>query len=284
MKRDAYKYVWPAKGVSKRRRRAALPKQTETRKEAYRWKKRHEKRPICVRRNMKRDVNMCVTCKMRFKKGEDARRFQGEKGHEKGQEKRPMSVKRDMKRDMKTEFYTWTWKETHTCVLPANSVSHRRRRAALPKRKETWKEAYICEKRHEKRRIWICVTWKTRGAFKTKRDMKRGLYMWKETCKETCTCVWPAKGVSKRRRRAALRKQTETRKEAYRWKKRHEKRPIWVRRNMKRDVIMCVTCKRPFKKAKTRGALGSIFIALKSKLRSIACFEDARNSHAPSFA
>ena len=57
---------------------------------------------------MKRDVNMCVTCKMCFKKGEDARRFQGEEGHEKGQEKRPMSVKRDMKRDMKTEFYTWT--------------------------------------------------------------------------------------------------------------------------------------------------------------------------------
>ena len=66
--------------------------------------------------------------------------------------------------------------------------------------------------------------------------------------------------------------------------KRHEKRPIYVKRDMERDVYMCVTCKRRFKKAKTRGALGSIFIALKSKLRSIACFEDARNSHAPSFA
>jgi len=80
----------------------------------FQSEKRHEKRPMSIKRDMKRDVYMCVTCKRRFKKAKT-----------RGASK--------TKRDMKRGLYMWkeTWKETYTCVLPAKGVSKRRRREAL---------------------------------------------------------------------------------------------------------------------------------------------------------
>jgi len=150
-------------------------------------------------------------------------------------QKRPTDVKRGLDE--------WRWRRGHTsahcamidiCHSPVVIVIRRDSlwKETLKRDPHMWKEAYIYEKRPAKRRVhsssWFVVIHCGKRPLKeTPTYVKRGLYIWKETCETSCTFVIVIRCDSLWKE--TLKRDPHMWKEAYIYEKRPAKHRVDVR-------------------------------------------------------